>query len=64
MATYTLWYEGKIFEDDCEGINSLEFDRWEDAWRDGMWIANNGIHAEIKHNEYDVTFDCRTEEWY
>lgn len=51
---YTVWYEGRLFEGDSDGLNEHGYDRWEDA------IALYHTYGDMIHiddNEYDVTFE-------
>ena len=58
-ARYTVHYEGRLFEGDCDGYNSHDYDSFEDA------IAIYDAYGDmitIEDNEYGVTFSCG--EWY
>lgn len=56
---YTVWYEGRIFDGDGDGVNEHDYDRWEDAI--ALYHAY-GDMIHIRDNEYNAPFEYG--QWY
>ena len=54
VEKYTVWYEGAIFAEDSEGLNTHNYDCWEDAF--ALYHAY-GDMIHISDNEYDITYE-------
>ena len=54
IEKYTVWYYGRLFEDDTDGYNEHGYDKFEDAI-ELYHIYGDIIH--IKDNEYGLSFD-------
>ena len=67
--TYTLSYEGFLFEVDTDGWNAHGYDRWEDAVSIlnayKHYVEEGQMTMYIEHNEYGVTLSYNpiTKEW-
>ena len=60
---YTVSYEGFLFYGDSEGINSCDYDRWEDVQSlIDFYGTVEGLNFEVKDNWYDVIWS--NGEWY
>ena len=56
---YTVMYEGYLFVGDTDGLNTHDYDRWDDVQ---SLIYAYGDIIEVRDNEYGVTWSHG--EWY
>ena len=56
---YTVSYEGYLFYGDSDGLNSHDYDKWDDV---ASLIGAYGDIITVKDNEYGVTW--QNGEWY
>ena len=54
IERYTVIYEGRLFDDDTDGLNRHGYDSWEDAV---ALYYTYGDMIRIKDNEYGLTFE-------